>query len=162
MFKKGDYLVFKRDVCKVKDIKNKYIKDNDYYILSPIDDDSLTIQIPVDNKLIRKLLSKEEIISLIDSIPNIEILSCDNKTLDNEYRELFISGDLKDLIKIIKTSFLRNKEREDNHKKISDKDTFYLEKAEKYLYNEISVVLDMTFEDTKKYVINKVEEKINQ
>lgn len=54
-----------------------------------------------------------------------------SKALDNEYKELYQSGKLEDLVKIIKTTFLRNKLRKDNNKKISEKDNKWFNKAEK-------------------------------
>ena len=66
------------------------------------------------------------------------------------------SGTHEDLIKIIKTSYLRNKERIDNNKKTTDKDNHYFNQAETYLYNEFSVVLNLSYEETKDYIINEV------
>jgi len=43
---------------------------------------------------------------------------------------------------------------------MSDKDLNYFNKAEQYLYNELSIALNMTFDETKKYIINKVQELI--
>ena len=62
------------------------------------------------------------------------------------------------LIKIIKTAYLRNKDRIDNNKKIGEKDNNYFNLAERYLYTEFSIVLNKNFEDTKDYVIEKVME----
>ena len=42
------------------------------------------------------------------------------------------------------------------NKKISDKDNFYFDKAEKYLYNELSISLNMNYEEVKKYVFDTV------
>ena len=42
------------------------------------------------------------------------------------------------------------------------KDTNYFNQAEKYLYNEFSVVLGMSYDDTKQYVIDKVLESKNK
>ena len=64
----------------------------------------------------------------------------------------------ENLIKIIKTTYLRNKERIDNNKKTTDKDTYYFNLAEKYLYEEFGIVLNKTFDEVKEYIINKVEE----
>ena len=50
-----------------------------------------------------------------------------------------------------------NKERLDNNKKISDIDDKYFNMAEKYLYKEFAIVLNMTYEDTKNYVIKMVD-----
>ena len=79
--------------------------------------------------------------------------------IEYEYKKLINSGRHEDLIKIIKTTYLRNKKRLDSKKKISDKDQHYFLLAEKYLYNEFGTVLNLSYEDVKKYVIYKVEGK---
>ena len=43
MYKVGDLLVYKKAVCEVSEIKIKYLRDMDYYILTPITDKSLKI-----------------------------------------------------------------------------------------------------------------------
>lgn len=156
MYNIGDYVVYKRDVCKVKNIKKR--ENIDYYELEPIDDNSLKIEIPVNNNtLLRDLITKEEILELINKIPSIDIIECNDKLLESEYKKLLSTGNKEDLIKIIKTTYLRNKERLDNKKKISDKDNTYFQKAERILYNEFSIVLNMNYEETKEYIINEVE-----
>lgn len=70
------------------------------------------------------------------------------------------TGTHEDLIKIIKTTYFRNKERIDNNKKTTDKDNYYFNQAELYLYNEFSVVLNLTYEETRQYVIDKLN-KLN-
>lgn len=161
MYKVGDYIVYKRDVCKVLGIKEKYYNNTDYYVLSPVRDTSLKINVPVNNKtLIRDLMTKEEVEHLIKEIPNIESLDIDDKLIEYTYKELLKSEKHEDLIKIIKTTYLRNKDREDNNKKISEKDNNYLTLAECYLYTEFSVALNKTIEDTKNYVISTVEKLV--
>ena len=160
MYKIGDFIIYKREVCKINDILFKYFKDNDYYILSPLSDDSLTIKVPIDNKDIRSIITKEEVDEIINKIPNIDVIESDTKTLEGIYKELLVNGCHEDLIKIIKTTYLRNKERIDNNKKTTDKDNYYFNLAEKYLYEEISVVLGMTYDDTKEYIINTVDKLI--
>ena len=157
MFKINDYIVHDRDVCKIVDIKEKYFNNIDYYILNPISDESLKISIPVTNDKIRKLITKNELEKIIEKIPSINIIETNNKLIENEYKELMNSGKHEDLIKIIKTTYLRNKERIDNNKKIGDKDDNYFKLAEKYLYTEFMIVLNMSYEDTKKYVVDKVD-----
>lgn len=154
MFKKDDVIVFKRDVCIVKDIKD--MGKRKCYVLSPTLDDSLTITIPVDNINIRSLLSKKEVEAVINNINNIGIIDSPNRLIENEYKDLLHSGKHEDLVKIIKTTYLRNKERADNKRTVGEKDKEYFNKAEKYLYNEFSYVLGKSYEDTKKYVIDKV------
>lgn len=152
MFNIGSFIVYKKDVCKIIDIKNNY------YVLVPITDNSLKISVPVDNKLgfIRNLISKNEVMEIIKKIPDIEVIETNDKLIENEYKVLMNRGTHIDLIKIIKTTYLRNKERLDNNKKIGDKDNNYFNLAEKYLYNEFAIALNMNYDDTKKYVIEQV------
>ena len=156
MYKVGDLLVYKKDVCIVNEIKIKYLRDMDYYILSPITDKSLKIQIPTNSNAIRELITKQKVKEIIKSIPNIEVIKLDSKNLENEYKQLMQNGTHEDLIKIIKTTYLRNKERIDNNKKTTDKDNYYFNQAESYLYNELSVVLNLTYDETKEYIISEV------
>ena len=62
----------------------------------------------------------------------------------------------EDLIKIIKTTYLRNQERLNKHKKVGDKDLTFFNQAEKLLYNELSYSLGITYEECKNYIINKI------
>lgn len=157
MFKVNDYLVYRKEVCKVTEIK-EYKNDFLYYVITPINDTSLKIEVPTDSSVIRPLISKIKIQKIIEGIPNIKEIVENNRLLENKYKELLKSGTYNDLITIIKTTYLRNETRDKEKKKRSEKDTTYFNLAEKYLYTEFSVVLGKSYEDTKKYVISKVKE----
>lgn len=158
MYNIGDYVVYKKDVCIVKEIKKNHLNNKDYYVLLPIGDESLIIDVPTDNRCgyIRDLITKTEIEAIIKSIPNISVIECDNKNIENEYKHLLSTGNHQDLIRIIKTTYLRNKERLESKRKTGDKDEMYFKKAEKYLYDEFGIVLGLRFEEVKKYIIEKV------
>ena len=161
MYKVNDYLIYKRDVCKVKEIRKNKINGLDYYILVPISDESLILDVPTDNRMgyIRDIISKKDAEGLIKKIPLIEpLVNIEDKYIEKTYKELLYNGTLEDLIKIIKTAYVRNDNRIKNNKKISDKDKLYFDKAEEYLYNELSISLGMSFNETKEYIINKALE----
>lgn len=122
----GDYIVCRKQVCKIKDIKN-YL-----YILEPIDDSSLTLQVPINSKILRNLITKEDIDKLLNEIPVIDTVNSSDRLIEQTYKDLMHSGTYEDLIKIIKTTYLRNKERINNKKKISEIDNEYFTKAESY------------------------------
>ena len=158
MYRVGDYLVYKKDVCKVKEIIEK--DTGTFYSLEPVSDSSLKIQASINSDGIRELITKKELDNLINNISNIEIIDCDEKMIEYEYKQLLCSVNKEDLIKLIKTTYLRNKYRLENKKRKNLRDSEYMEKAEKLLYTEIGVVLNLTFEETKNFIINKVESMV--
>lgn len=158
MYHIGDKIVYKRDVCSIDEIKEKYVNNQDYYVLTPVFDPDLKIKIPTNNIHLRNLITKKDIENIIEEIPSIHSIIKDSKELEYEYKNLLSTYNIKDLIPIIKTTYLRNLEREKQKKKASDIDSTYFELAEKYLYDECSIVLDKTVEETKNYFISKLKE----
>lgn len=158
MFKIGDYVVYKRDVCKIDEIREKQFMNKDYYVMRPIDDATLKLDVPIDSsdEYLRSVISKEEALLLIAKIPSIKTVVSMDRMIENEYKALLQSGSLEDLVCIIKTTYLRNYERKQSGKKIGEIDDTYFHRAEKILYNELSVSLGMNFDDTKEYVIASV------
>lgn len=161
MFLVGMYIIYKRDLCVVKEIKEKFLNGNDYYILVPVSDTSLIIKVPVGSNDLRSVISKEKALALIENIPNISIIETNDRLIENEYRNLFHTNAHEDLIKIIKTTYLRNEERINAGKKLGDKDSNYFEKAEKYLYSELAISLGLSYDECKKFVIDSVKKLIN-
>lgn len=156
MFKVGDYVVYNNSVCKIIEIRKKRYNNLDYYFMRSIDDNSLKIEIPINNKLIRKVITKEQVLELINKIPSINTLEDSGKMMENSYKLLMKGNQMEDLIKIIKTTYLRNDYRIKNGKRVSEKDSIYFNMAEKRLYNELSISLNLSFNETKEYIINKL------
>ena len=158
MFKIGDKVVYKRNVCIINDIKENKFTKKECYELIPIDDDSLKIIVPLKlENTMRNVISKKEIEEIIKSIPHLEVISNMNeKNIENEYKKCLDNLTHENLIRVIKTTYLRNKMRTDSKKKISDKDDMYFKMAEKLLYTEFSVSLNMSYDDTKEYVVSNV------
>lgn len=148
---KDEYVVYKRNVCKIKEIKNIY--NEQYYVLVPIDDNTLKISVPKNrSNLFRNVISALESEELIKKIASIEIINVPDKQLEIEYNRLLNTGRLEDLVKIIKTTYLRNEDRVLNHKKIGEKDDNYFKMAERLLYNELSISLNKTVDEVKQYI----------
>lgn len=68
----------------------------------------------------------------------------------------------EDLIKIIKTTYLRSEDRKNQGKKVSDKDQLFFKQAETYLYTELAYSLKMSFEECKKHIILEVENSLRK
>lgn len=146
-----DYIVYRKETCKIIE------KEDGYYRLVPVNDTSIKYKVPIDSNFLKKVITKEEIDRLLLEIPEINTIDLGEKQIEQEYKELMKSGTHEDLVKIIKTSYLRNQIRILNNKRISEIDDEYFKRAEKYLYEEIGVVLNLSFENTKEYIINKLK-----
>ncbi len=155
MYKVDDLVVYKRDVCKIIGKRRSDFTNEMCYILVPYDkqDGSVRMQVPVSNKggHIRDVVTREEVQRLIEEAPGIEMLESKPANMKSQYAAVLKGESLSDLVCIIKTSFTRNKERMEQHKKLASIDDEYLQKAEYYLFTELSVALNMTFEEAKRY-----------
>lgn len=161
MYKVDDYLIFGKDVCKVKGVEEKKYNNEDYYVLSPIKDDTLKLEIPVSSTKIRNLITEDDLNNLIERIPSIETIQAEDKFIENEYKRLLASGDEEDLIKVIKTTYLRNEERVNNKKRKAEKDSIYFKEAEEALYSQLSVIKNISLEEAKEYFLNIMKDISN-
>lgn len=163
MYKINDVVMYKRDVCRIKDIKTNSLNGNEYYVMVPLTDESLIIDTPVENRLgyIKDLVSLDEVNALISEIPNLEPFeNLDDKNIEMYYKNAIYNGTHRDLIRVIKSSYIRNENRVKNNKKISEKDDKYFKLAEKYLYTEFGSVLNMSFDEVKDYILKEVQKNL--
>ncbi len=160
MFKIGEYVVYNKEVCKIIEIRKNIENNADYYILIPISNESLKIEIPTLNfhGHLRSLITKTEANQLLENIQNVDIIISDNRSIEKDYKLLINSGKLEDLMKIMKTNYFKNKEKSDNKKITVIKNSNYYSLAEKYICEEFSVVLGKSYEDVKNYIVSILNE----
>lgn len=159
MFGVGEFVVYKNDVCIIKEIKNDNYLNKDCYILKPINDDTLSIQVPVDNKkgFIKNIIQAKDAIKLMDSIASIEPIKSNNKITESDYKNLLNTNSKADLIKIIKTTYLEISKRKKVGKKEREVDSDYLEKSLNLLCDELSISLKDNTENIKSFILEKLE-----
>lgn len=157
MLKVGDYVIYQEQVCQIKEQKINEFTNLESFILVPVTDSSLKLNVPVNNPNIKNLMTKEEIKNLIALMPSIPLIDIEDKLLENEYKRLYHSGSKEDLIRIIKTTYRRNQDRLNNNKKISEKDNKYFTLAENLLYSEIATVFGISLEEAKEYILANVQ-----
>lgn len=164
MFKVGDNIIHgSSGACRVENIGtlNTGVKGRTYYTLVPYYVKGSSVYTPVDgNKVImRPVMTKEEVMNLIEDIKNIDTLWVkDEKKREETYKSAIRSCDARELVKIIKTIYMRRKERIAEGKKMTYSDEKYFRLAEENLYGEVAVALSMTREEAKEFVERKVEE----
>lgn len=142
MYKKGDYVVkMPEGICKIENIGHPDTtgmnKTKEYYILVPINEKTSKIYLPVDyvDGRIRNMISKEEAIQLIKSIPNITETEIHNEKMrEQEYKAAILSGDNKKIVSIIKLIYTRKQERIKQGKKAQRPMTNILNRQRMYSF----------------------------
>ena len=166
MYKVNDIVVYRRDVCKIIGKHRSDFTGEMCYEMVPymVQDGSIKMLVPVSNRggHLRDLITKEEVDALIKEAAGIKALANKPANMKSQYANLLKGDDINDLICIIKTSYGRNKARMEQHKKLASIDDEYLQKAEKYLYDEISVALGMDYEEAKEYFEKAVDKEVKK
>lgn len=168
MFEKGEYIIYgTKGVCKVADITTIDMegatKDRLYYVLEPLGVSGSKVFTPVGNTkiIMRRILTKEEALHLIDGITNIGQLGVANdKQREEKYKEALKSCDCTEWVKVIKSLYLRKQERVSQGKKLTSMDERYLKTAEDTLFSELSIPLDISKEEMENFITDKIEEKV--
>lgn len=166
MFQKNDYVMYESTgVCRVQNIDCPDFakKENrQYYFLKPLHSPCDQVFVPVDHApgiRMRKILTKEEANTLIEKIPEIEIVwVSDDKSREEAYKQALKSFDCYEWVKIIKTLYLKIDERRQDGKKPIQMDEKYMGMAEDYLHGELSVALGIPVEQVRSYIAGKVRE----
>ncbi len=167
VFEKGTYVLCgSHGVCQIDEIATMDLtgmgEERIYYVLSQVYNCGSRLYIPIDNQkiLMRLLLSETEVKALIRKIPEIEELWVPNeKEREQVYRAALQTCDCEELVKIIKTLYLRKKLRLENGKKVTAVDMKYLRLAEEQLYGELAVVLAIERGKVENYIIEYIEKE---
>ncbi len=161
LYKVGDLILYGgTGVCRVAEIVPKQTRRTEperlYYVLTPLYQ-SGSISVPVDNDKVftRPVISREEAISLIDQIPQLEAEAYHNSNLqqlESHYKQVMESHDCLDLLRLALSTYRKKVERERAKLKFGAVDRRYQERAENLLYGELAVALDWTRERVSAFV----------
>lgn len=165
MYQIGELILYgSSGVCKVEAIGKLDLpwvdKDKLYYTLCPIYQDGI-IYAPIDtNVFMRPVVSYAEAQHLIDIIPSIneiEYHDYNYKFLKERYNELLKTQNCADLLKLIKTIYVKNndtiKQSRPGHTDIK-----FMKRAEDLLYGEFAVALRIPKEKVRSYIEYRVKE----
>lgn len=165
MFNIGDYIVHGRNgVCKIEDITHIDISGADkkqlYYALSPMKSPGSKVFFPVDSDkvIMRAIVTKEEAENIVKAIETIEPAWIENeRQRELKYKEAIGTCDCIQWISIIKTLYLRNKERVEQGKKVTFVDDRYYKEAKQNLYDEFSIALGIGKDEVEDYIIQHIK-----
>lgn len=166
MFNKNDYIIYgSMSVCKIIDIveeDNIYIGRKFYYVIQPVYSDKNTIiKVPTDSKKIfmRHLLSEKEVMSIIESMPDIEILKIDNDKQRNEcFKSIIKNNACEELAQLVKSINISEREKLSIGKKLSKTDEDFKKTAEKLIDEEFATVLNIPVQDVSSFILNHISQ----
>ena len=106
----------------------------------------------------RRVMTKKNAEDLIREIPDIATLDIqDDKLREEKYKECLRSCESREMIRIIKTIYIRKKERFAKGKKVTATDERYLKQAEENLYSELSMLLGIPKNEMEDYITARLD-----
>ena len=148
MFQPGDLVVYgTTGVCRVEEITKPNLtgadRNRSYYLLKPLYQDGV-IYTPAEGGKVpmRPVISAGEAEALIDLIPSIQAEACRAPTLQalaQHYQSAVRSHDCRDLVELMMSIYVKRQQ------------------AERLLYGELSIALDIPFEEVQPYIARRVE-----
>lgn len=166
VFEKGEYVaVGNKGVCSIVDVTTLNLqgvdKEREYYILKPVYMSGSTVYMPVDTaeETMRRVLSHSEAEKLIETIPEIPLITIANdKLLEQEYRGCMKTNSCEEWVRVIKTIRQRKRNRLEAGRKVTAVDIKYFRIAEEQLYGELAVALDIPREEVENYITNELSD----
>ena len=165
MFEIGSYVVKPGNgVCQIKDILHPDFSGTDkkrlYYLLIPLENKNSKLYVPTDTaqQTLRKALTAEEALCVIQNIPSVEAAWIANDKLrEQTYKQSLHSGEPNALISIIKNLYLRKKQRSEQGKKSTATDERYFKLAEDHLYSELAFALGKDKNEMRQLICDTID-----
>lgn len=163
MYKIGELVIYsEHGVCKIDDICDKTYggKTRTYYVLHPIENKQLSINIPVQNNkvIMMKVMDVKEAKKILHSFtdPGIEWIF-DVRQRNKEYTNIIQTGNRIDISKIVNTLMRKMNEQKQDKKNLTEQDKKLLVKTQHILFEELAIALNTTYQeiDTKVHELLK-------
>lgn len=159
MYQIGEYIMYSNSgVCKVLDICTLPHSNNETdlcYMLQPAFDNKSKIYIPVssDKVFMRRIYTKPEVKKFIESMAKLKPFWIDDKKERQiKFKETLKSHDTKNCMRILKGFYLEKQAKSADGKALSNSDNILFSFAEKQLFGEFAVALQIPIESMAKYI----------
>ena len=166
MFEPGDLVMYgTTGVCRVEEITKPRLsfreRNREYYLLKPLHQEGV-IYAPLDSEQVpmRPVMSREEAEDLIAMIPSInaEVWKAPTlQALTQRYQDAMRSHDTRELVRLTMSIYAKRQQAESHRRRLGLVDERYMKQAERILYGELSVALEIPFEEVGSYIASRVE-----
>ena len=160
MYNVGDMVMYGAfGICKVTAVEKRDFtgEEQEYYILKHINSDKNIFYVPTNNDAalskMHPICSKAEVDELISHMNSEGLIWIDNDIKrKEEYSRIIKDADKHEIIRLIKTLYLRRKELAVSGKKLRSTDENYLSLAENMLFEEFAYALDIDKSEVVEYI----------
>ena len=167
MFQQGDLVVYgATGVCRVEGLGNPDPRDRsgrEFYLLKPLYQDGVVYTPAEGGKVpMRPVMSREEAIALIGAIPTIEPEVFRERTLQllsQRYQTLLQSGNGRDLLELTMSVYQKRRQAEKQNRRLGMVDEKYGRQAERLLFGELAVALDIPVDQVPAYISSRMKEQ---
>lgn len=164
MFNVGDTVLYGSDgVCRIAEICQKEISGfvAEYYLLRPIYRENSSIFVPLKNENLlskmKHILSADEILDIINSVVDGEIEWIEDEAERKlYYKRLIANGNRREMLYVIKSLYLKQKERIRMGRKLHITDEIFLRDAERLIYDEFALVLNIKPDEVLPFIMERV------
>lgn len=163
MFSIGDLIIYSaHGICQIDDIckKTYFGAAKDYYVLHPVENSSLIINVPTDNHkvIMHYLIGRNEAEEILESfkLPGIDWIEIDNQR-SQTYQDIVKKGNRKEISKIVNTLMRKKRKTEVDGKKFYEIDNRLLIFVQDILFAELAISLNTTIET----IYEKIDNFIN-
>ena len=165
MFKINDVVIYgSQGVCRIVGIEEQKVDGTikKYFVLKPAQEKGATFFVPTWNEKawgkMRKLMTKEDINALIDSMPRkIPVWIANENERKETNKKILASGDRSAIISMVQALYIHKKEREAEGKRLHISDEYFMKDAEQILYNEWQYVLNVDRAGLMDYIFGRIE-----
>ena len=165
MFEINDYVVYgSGEICRIEEIAERCfdgVHKIKYYKIAPKEYRNSAYYVPVENaeKEIRRLLTKEEILEIIDSIPQAEAVWYTDRNERKNYFESVLHGDdFTRLVGMIKAIYEERQKRSNDGKKLIASDERAFTTAEHIIHGEFAFVLGISEANVGEFIRKRIEQ----
>lgn len=160
VYQAGDRVVYGiHGVCQVLELQMQTVnrKKVEYYVLEPVAQTGARFFVPSQNELavskMRPVLTKEQIDSLLRSDQSRQNIWIDDENRRKQYyRELIVDGDRAALLSMVRALHSHKEQQTLCGKKFHVSDANFLRDAQKVLYSEFAMVLNIPYEQVEPYI----------
>lgn len=154
-------------ICRITGIEKKCFdgeNEYDYYILSPVNSNTSKYYLPVDKceGKLRKLLSKEQIIDIIDNALKSDDIDWESNCRERKakFNSILSGDDSEQLFQMLKTIHFQQEKNKLSGKKLVNSDEAVMKAAENIVFQEFAVVLGIEYDEVKNFISQRAEKII--